>query len=129
MEDNYIPFQGNYQQNDGTTYIPFQDGIILESQSYYSINGNDKPKCEYAGLMEIFTLTMETEKSTTKALQDLYRMVMTEGDFLTAEFLLPMLKEQVEEEDKVQTVLDFIKIAGLQPPGLAMIDNKVGELA
>ena len=49
MEDNYIPFQGNYQQNDGTTYIPFQDGIILESQSYYSINGNDKPKCEYCG--------------------------------------------------------------------------------
>lgn len=102
---------------------------IADRNEKFELAVQEKPKCEYAGLMEIFTLTMDTEKSTTKALQDLYRMVMTEGDFLTAEFLLPLLKEQVEEEDKVQTVLDFIKIAGLQPPGLALIDNKVGKLA
>jgi len=57
------------QQNDGTTYVPFSDGIIYQTQGYYinpdstiyknegqifktsSFNGdvNKKHKCEYCG--------------------------------------------------------------------------------
>ena len=29
------------------TYVPFEDGIILESQGYYQVK--DKQKCEYCG--------------------------------------------------------------------------------
>lgn len=32
------------QQND---YVPFEDGIIFESQGYYQVR--DKQKCEYFG--------------------------------------------------------------------------------
>jgi hypothetical protein len=29
------------QQNDGTTYVPFSDGITLQSQGYEIVNQND----------------------------------------------------------------------------------------
>lgn len=40
-DNQYTPFQ-----NNGTNYIPFQDGIIFESQGYYN---NRMPKCEFCG--------------------------------------------------------------------------------
>ena len=36
----YLPFEeyNFYQQYDEMTYIPFEDGIILESQGYFKEN-------------------------------------------------------------------------------------------
>lgn len=98
---------------------------VAERNCKFEMLALDKPPCEFSGVLDLFTQTMETEVKTTKALSDLYRLAMTEGDYLTSEFLLPMLKEQVEEENKVQDVLDFIKLAGTAPPGFALIDSKL----
>lgn len=98
---------------------------VAERNCKFEMLALDKPPCDFAGVLELFTQTMGREIMTTKALSDLYRLAMTEGDYLTSEFLLPMLKEQVEEENKVQDVLDFIKLAGNAPPGLALIDSKL----
>lgn len=86
------------------------------------------PPYTFSGLQDIFLKTMDTEKKTTVALSNLYRITLEEKDFVTSTLILPLLKEQVEEENKVQTVLDYIEVAGLTTPGLALIDDKVGGL-
>jgi ferritin len=102
---------------------------IADKNEKFMISSQEAPSCEYEGILDLFTKTMETEKGTTASLNTIYRFAMTEGDYVTAEFLLPLLHEQIEEENKVQTVLDFIATAGTMPPGLALIDNKVEQLA
>lgn len=101
---------------------------IADRNCKFELSAQTAPPCMFDGIKTLFDETMKLEKSTTRNLESLYKLCMTEGDYVTAEFLHQMLKEQVEEEDKVQTILDFINIAGLTAPGLAMIDNKVESL-
>lgn len=114
---------------DETKHQMLIASYIANKNEKFMISAQEAPSCEYSGILDVFTKTMETEVGTTASLNEKYRLAMTEGDYVTANFLLPMLGEQVEEENKVQTVLDFIATAGTQPPGLALIDNKVEELA
>ena len=114
---------------DETKHKMLVANYIADKNEKFIVPAQDAPSNSFAGVFDLFTVTMEVEKNTTKALNELYRLAMTEGDFVTAGFLLPILTEQIEEEDKVQTVLDFIRIAGVTPPGLALIDEKVGSLA
>jgi len=101
---------------------------IADRNEKFLLTTQVEPQCEFTGILDLFTKTMETEVKTSKALGSLYELAMRESDFITSAFLLPMLTEQIEEEDKVQSVLDFIAIAGTTTPGLALIDNKVEGL-
>ena len=114
---------------DETKHKMMLANYIADKNELFLISAQEAPQSSFEGLLDLFTKTMEIEVGTTKLLNERYRLAMTEGDYVSAAFLLPMLTEQIEEENKVQIILDFIKIAGLSQPGLALIDNKVGELA
>lgn len=114
---------------DETKHKMLIANYMADRNVMFTISAQEAPSQTFDGVLDLFTKTMETEVGTSTRLKDLYRLAMTEGDYITADFLLPMLNEQIEEENKVQIVLDFINIAGLTPPGLALIDNKVEELA
>ena len=114
---------------DETAHKEMIATYIADRDMKFELSALDKPKCEFTGIQELFKITQQTEESTTKSLQELYRLAMTEGDYLTAEFILPMLKEQVEEERKVQDVLDYLKLTGIEAPGIAIFDSFVKKLA
>lgn len=114
---------------DETKHKMLIANYISDKNEKFMLVAQEAPPCEYDGILDVFSKTMVIEQGTTASLNDKYRLAMTEGDYVTAEFLLPLLREQIEEENKVQTVLDFIAAAGFTSPGLALIDNKVAELA
>lgn len=70
-------------------------------------------------LDDIMKIVMEREKMTTEMIYKIY----DEGDLDTKEFTLKYIKEQVEEINIVQTIIDKIKLVGDDKVGLMLIDH------
>ena len=66
------------------------------------------------------------ERETTDNLSKIMVLAQKENDFLAQEFLLGMLKEQVEEEDKSQTLVDRVNNANGDVAALFAIDSLYG---
>jgi len=49
---------------------------VAERNCKFELLPLEKPPCEFAGVLDLFTKTMETEVKTTKALSDLYRLAI-----------------------------------------------------
>ncbi len=61
--------------------------------------------------LDVFRSAFELEVATTEKLKAIYSLAQSEGDFLTAGWLLTgLLAEQVEEEDTFQTILDHLRM-------------------
>ena len=52
-----------------------------------------------------------------------------EADMTTFNFLQWFVAEQLEEESLVRTILDKIKVIGLDGKGLYFIDQEIGKIA
>jgi ferritin len=102
---------------------------LADRNCLFVISAQEAPVVNYSSPDLLFQDVMKIEVGTSKALTDIYLMCLKEGDAITAAWIEGLLKEQIEEEDKVQTILDFIQLTGTTPPGLALLDEKVASLA
>ena len=59
-----------------------------------------------SSIYELMQKTLEVEYGTTAALDAIYKAAHDEGDYQTVAFILPMIKEQTEEESLAQTIID-----------------------
>jgi ferritin len=89
----------------------------------------DNPSFPFAGgtLISLFEAGLKTEYGTTEALSAIYKAAFAENDFMTSEFMLPMIKEQAEEESVFQTILDRFAIYFDSPGRDHLLDIWVGE--
>lgn len=102
---------------------------IADRDELFIIPEQAAPPKDFKSILEIIDFTYELEKKTSQSLKDLEKMFLSSGDFITSTFLHELLLEQIEEEDKVQTILHYASLAGINPPGPALIDDKFAELA
>lgn len=63
------------------------------------------------------------EKKVTQKLTELSEISEKESDKMTYNLMLSMIEEQIEEEKKVQLILDDLKLSGLDQPGLFLVDK------
>ena len=57
---------------------------------------------------ELFTSAQMVERDTTESLQVIYAESFKAGDYMTCEWVMGLIKEQVSEEDEYQTIIDRI---------------------
>lgn len=74
----------------------------------------------------LFTAALELERDVTRTISALYLEANKSGDFLTAQFLLWFIAEQ---QSSLAELLVITRWFVAFPGGLAMIDDKIGELA
>jgi ferritin len=82
-------------------------------------------------VQSVFQSVYETEIGTTATLEAMYRIANESGDYLTCQWLVDskgLIVEQVEEENKAQTILDRIAICGVEGAALAAFDSWIGSL-
>jgi ferritin len=79
---------------------------------------------EQYSLYDIVLFSLNREKNNTKRLQEILDCAITVKDGIIEEFLRKMIKEQEEEIDKFQTLLDKIIVAKDCPSAILMIDNE-----
>jgi len=91
--------------------------------------GQEQPQTEFKGLPQIIALSYQRELQTTKESQELAKVSLEEGDFLTFTLAQKYVTEQIEEMNKVQFLVDLLNIYGDDKLALQLLDQKLGELA
>ena len=81
---------------------------------------------DFDSIQEIVDATLEHEIYITSKITELYELCIGRG-LISQKFMLDMLNEQIEEEDKAQTLVDRVSIAGKDDCGLLILDTQLGD--
>lgn len=87
------------------------------------------PPAQFKSLEAVFQHTYAHEKAVTKRINELANTAFAEKDFSTFNFLQWYVAEQHEEEKLIKSILDKIKIIGVDGRGLFFIDQEIGRMA
>ena len=102
---------------------------VNESGSMALIGAIQEPKSDYQSILEVFEATYEHECLITSEINKLVKAAYEEPDFSTFNFLQWYVAEQHEEEHLFNTILDKIKMIGIEGKGLYFIDQEIGAMA
>ena len=85
----------------------------------------DQPQTEYESLLAICEKTLSHEKFVTRLINELVDLAKSENDTNTESFLQWYVKEQVEEEESAQNLVNKVKSAGNNREALSAIDTEM----
>ncbi|MEO1208511.1 MAG: non-heme ferritin [Cyanobacteria bacterium J06638_20] len=104
-------------------------GYLQETGAFAIVGGMTAPPTEFGSLTELFEQIYEHEQLVTQKINDLVHLATTEPDYSTLQFLQWYISEQHQEEFLFKSILDKIKLIGLDGQGVFFIDQEVGRLA
>jgi bacterioferritin B len=78
---------------------------LLDRDAPTTIPGVEAPRTDFIDVVEPVALSLEQEKRVGDQIEGLSRASREEGDYLTEQFLIWFLKEQVEEVAKMSSLL------------------------
>ena len=87
----------------------------------------EAPQSDWSSPLQVFQHVWEHERIVTGLIHALVRVAEEEKDTATGQFLEWYEKEQVEEEESSDNVLNLVKAAGEDRSALAAADKKLGE--
>ena len=82
------------------------------------------PKADFKSPLDVFTQSLEQERTVTKQINELYDLAERVRDHATKNLLLWFLNEQIEEEKSVRDIVDRLTLAGDDPASLLVLDNE-----
>ncbi|MBD3331096.1 ferritin [Candidatus Peregrinibacteria bacterium] len=97
--------------------------FVYERGGKVKMQAIDEPQNDYKSVLEVFEKTLEHEKQVTASINSLYELAVKEKDYALESFLKWFIDEQVEEEASAQELIDKLKLAGQEGPGLFMLDK------
>jgi ferritin len=80
---------------------------LLDAGVDATIPGVDTPRTSFGDIVEPVELALEQERRVSDQIEDLAKVARAEGDYLSEQFTLWFLKEQVEE---VATMSDLLRV-------------------
>lgn len=100
--------------------------FINERNSRVVLQAVDNPGKDWESPLAVFQAALEHEQKVTARINNLINLALEEKDHATNHFLQWFVNEQVEEEASVNAVIQQLKLAGKEGPGLFMIDRELG---
>ncbi len=88
-----------------------------------------QPPVSYRSIEEIFKTALKNEQAVTKSFNKMTNVAQNDGDHATFTFLQWFVSEQVEEEKKMETILQKFKILGRDKIAIYEADRIIGEIA
>ena len=86
-----------------------------------------EPLVHYKSLAHAFEVSLEQEKSVTKAINKLVEQTFNAKDYSSFNFLQWYVAEQHEEESLFKTILDIIQIS--EGKNMIIVDNEIAKFA
>ena len=80
---------------------------LLDAGVDATIPGVEAPRTRFEDIVEPVTLALEQERRVSDQIEDLAKVAREEGDYISEQFTLWFLKEQVEE---VATMSDLLRV-------------------
>lgn len=104
---------------------------IIERGGKVTVGTIDKPHKDPKNLQDCFEQMYKHEVANTEAFYTIVNQAMEERDWATWNFAQTFVKEQIEEETFVMTLLDKLKIAGgakVTAESLYTLDRDLGNM-
>ncbi len=89
----------------------------------------EAPPSEFNSLTEMFEKIYAHEQFITGKINNLVHLANTEPDYSTLQFLQWYVAEQHQEEFLFKSILDKIKLIGIEGQGLFFINREIGAAA
>ena len=102
---------------------------VNDAGGYAVVPAVKAPPQEFKSIANIFELIFKHEKHVTQCINTLVSVCLEGKDYSTFNFLQWYVAEQHEDERLLKSLLDMIKIAGVEGRGLFLIDHEIGKLA
>ncbi|MGI8439038.1 MAG: ferritin [Thermoleophilaceae bacterium] len=80
---------------------------LLDTQAPVRLGEIEAPQSGFTDHVAPIALALDQERAVSRQIGELYALAREEGDFLSEQFVQWFLKEQVEEEATVSTLLDI----------------------
>lgn len=87
----------------------------------------EKVDTSWDSVLVAFEETLKHEKVVTALINDIVALARNEKDFATDNMLQWFVKEQVEEEDSVQVIIDALRLIDGKGYGIYMLDKELGK--
>jgi ferritin len=87
------------------------------------------PNQKWDSVIKVFEESLGHEQKSTKLINGLMDLAISEKDHASQIFLQWFVTEQVEEEDSIHSILQKLKLIGNDPSGLLILDQKLGARA
>ena len=101
---------------------------IVERGGRVTLQTIDQPPSEWNSPLSVLEEVYNHEVKVSGMINELMRLAKSENDYMTQDFLLTkMIREQIEEEDKAQTLVDLTMKAKDDIAAILAIDDKYGE--
>lgn len=82
---------------------------------------------KWEGPRAAFIAVLEHERTITSKINELYALAESLKDFATRQMLNAYIAEQVEEEERVQSIIDDLNLVGDSGVGLFEIDRELAQ--
>ena len=119
---HFFIMQGQEEYVHGMKFYEFINDIggRVEFQEF------DKPQNEFDSIAEAFELALDHEKIVTERINKLMDLAIEESNHAVIGFLDWFVKEQIEEEASMDTILTKLKRIDGNYQGIYMLDKELG---
>lgn len=87
----------------------------------------DSPECEFGNLPDVINKTLEHEIEISKQCKSLAKFANDNADYLLFDLAMKYCREQIEEINKAQTLVDMLESFGTEKHTLLLLDSHIGE--
>lgn len=101
--------------------------FLEEIDAKVELTAMAEPKKEYKSVLEVFKTAYEHEQEVTKRIENIFELALKEKNYVVVEFLNWFLKEQVEEEDNMRTIVEVLENLKDGYTGLYLYDKELGR--
>ena len=101
---------------------------VNETGGMAIIGAIQAPPAEYSSILDVFQQTLDHEYEITRKINELAHTAFSGQDYSTFNFLQWYVAEQHEEETLFKSIVDKIKMIGLESNGLYFIDREIAKL-
>ena len=102
-------------------------GYIHDQGGRVTLQGLAQPPVEWTSMLDLFQQVLDHERKVTSLINNLYGLALKENDYATQGLLSYFIKEQVEEEKNVTTIIEQLKIIGNSGQATFMMDRHLAS--
>jgi ferritin len=120
---SWLRAQAQEEVEHGMKFFDF----INDREGRVRLEALPQPRGDFSSLLAVFTEALEHERAVSRAIADLFTIVVKEGDYASQAWLDWFATEQVEEEKSVGHVVDSLRRIGDAGDAIFFLDKELGE--
>ena len=100
---------------------------LISADSFVTLKQINAPTYKFEGIISIFNIIYEHERSITESIMNVARLAETECDRTTLSFIDWFIEEQVEEEKSIKNIIKRLELFGDNKVALYIMDKELAE--